>query len=63
MRTAHLNEQGYRVLWFWNEQVNTEMEDVLQAIYAALTDTRSRASEGALTKDPLWAPQRHPFSP
>ncbi len=38
MRTAYLNEQGYRVLRFWNEQVNTEMEDVLQAIYVALID-------------------------
>ncbi len=38
MRTAYLNEQGYRVLRFWNEQVNTEMEDVLQAIYVALMD-------------------------
>jgi len=38
VRTAYLNEQGYRVLRFWNEQVNTEMEDVLQAIYVALMD-------------------------
>ncbi len=38
MRTAYLNEQGYRVLRFWNEQVNTEMEDVLQAIYVAFTE-------------------------
>ena len=39
LRTAYLNQQGYRVLRFWNEQVNSEMEDVLQAIYAALTDS------------------------
>ena len=38
VRTAYLNEQGYRVLRFWNEQVNIKMEDVLQAIYAALID-------------------------
>ena len=34
-RTAYLNG----VLRFWNEQVNSEMEDVLQAINAALTDS------------------------
>ena len=32
LRTAHLNQQGYRVLRFWNEQVNTELEGVLQAV-------------------------------
>jgi very-short-patch-repair endonuclease len=37
-RTAYLKEQGYRVLPFWNEQVNREIDDVLEAIYAALTD-------------------------
>ena len=39
LRTAYLNQQGYRVLRFWNEQVNTELAGVLQAIYAALTDS------------------------
>ena len=39
LRTAYLHQQGYRVLRFWNEQVNSEMEDVLQAINAALTDS------------------------
>ena len=38
-RTAYLTEQGYRVIRFWNEQVNREMEDILEAIYAALTDS------------------------
>ena len=38
VRTAYLAEQGYRVIRFWNEQVNREMDDVLEAIYAALTD-------------------------
>jgi very-short-patch-repair endonuclease len=37
-RTAYLTEQGYRVIRFWNEQVSREMNDVLEAIYAALTD-------------------------
>jgi len=39
LRTAYLSEQGFRVMRFWNEQINTEMENVLQAIYAALTDS------------------------
>jgi very-short-patch-repair endonuclease len=38
-RTAYLTEQGYRVIRFWNEQVNREMDDVLEAIYAALTNS------------------------
>jgi very-short-patch-repair endonuclease len=39
LRTAYVSEQGYRVMRFWNEQVNTEMENVLEAIDAALTDS------------------------
>jgi very-short-patch-repair endonuclease len=38
-RTAYLNVQGYRVIRFWNEQVNREIDDVLEAVYAALTDS------------------------
>src|SRR5579872_6681421 len=38
-RTAYLNEQGYRVMRFWNGQISAEMDDVLEAIYAALTDS------------------------
>ena len=37
LRTAYLSQQGYRVLRFWNSQVNIELESVLQAIYTALT--------------------------
>ncbi len=40
-RTAYLNAQGYRVVRFWNEQINTEMDDVLEAIYVALTESRA----------------------
>jgi very-short-patch-repair endonuclease len=29
---------GYRVIRFWNEQINHEMEDVLETIYLALAD-------------------------
>src|SRR6266851_9240168 len=39
LRTAYLNQQGYRVLRFWNERVTAELAGVLQAIYAALTDS------------------------
>ncbi|MBV8451157.1 MAG: DUF559 domain-containing protein [Deltaproteobacteria bacterium] len=35
-RTAYLNQQGYRVIRFWNGQINTEMGDVLEAIYVVL---------------------------
>jgi very-short-patch-repair endonuclease len=38
-RTAYLTEQGYRVIRFWNEQVNCEIDNVLEAIYAALVDS------------------------
>ena len=38
-RTAYLEEQGYRVVRFWNEQINAQMDEVLEAIYAALTDS------------------------
>ncbi len=38
-RTAYLSAQGYRVIRFWNEQVHTEMDDVLEAIYAALENS------------------------
>ena len=33
LRTAHLNHQGYRVLRFWNEQLNTELEGVLAKLF------------------------------
>ena len=36
LRSAGLNGLGYRVMRFWNAAVNTEIEDVLEAIYAAL---------------------------
>jgi very-short-patch-repair endonuclease len=37
-RTAYLNQQGYRVIRFWNEQINREMNEVLETIYLALAD-------------------------
>ena len=33
LRTAYLNQQGYRVLRFWNEQVNSELEGVLAKLF------------------------------
>jgi very-short-patch-repair endonuclease len=39
LRTAFLAKRGYRVMRFWNQEVNMEMENVLEAIYAALTDS------------------------
>jgi very-short-patch-repair endonuclease len=38
-RTAYLNEQGYRVMRFWNGQISADIDDVLEAIYAALADS------------------------
>jgi very-short-patch-repair endonuclease len=35
-RTARLNEHGFRVLRFWNNDVLTNMDGVLQVIVAAL---------------------------
>ena len=35
-RTAYLCDQGYRVIRFWNEQVEREMNEVLETIYAML---------------------------
>ncbi|MBV8771164.1 MAG: DUF559 domain-containing protein [Deltaproteobacteria bacterium] len=37
-RTAYLNQRGYRVIRFWNEQIKCEMDDVLETIYLALDD-------------------------
>ena len=36
-RTLFLNTQGIRVLRFWNHEVINNTEDVLQAVYDALT--------------------------
>ncbi|MBV8356832.1 MAG: DUF559 domain-containing protein [Deltaproteobacteria bacterium] len=36
---SYPNQQSYGVIRFWNRRINTEMDDVLEAIYAALTDS------------------------
>lgn len=50
-RTAWLNEQGYRVIRFWNNEVLTNMDGVLQTIVRELTshphpDPLPQAGEG-----------------
>ena len=52
-RTAWLNAQGFRVLRFWNNEVLTNMDGVLQVILAALEEEQDphpnplpRAGEG-----------------
>ena len=37
-RTAWLNEQGYRVIRFWNNQVLSESDAVMEAILMAIGD-------------------------
>ena len=37
-RTRYLEEQGYRILRFWNRDILTNMEGTLGAIYKALGD-------------------------
>ena len=48
-RTAYLEQQGFRVIRFWNNDVLANVEGVLQTILQALTDpplTPSRMREG-----------------
>ncbi|KQW32322.1 hypothetical protein ASE36_04430 [Rhizobium sp. Root274] len=37
-RTAFLEKQGYKVIRFWNAEILTELEAVLDAIYAAVRE-------------------------
>ena len=46
LRKVYLSGQGCRMMRFWNEQVNAEMKNVLEAIYAGLTDS-NRAPQKA----------------
>jgi len=38
IRTLYLNALGFRVLRFWNNQVMSELRDVLNTIYIALSN-------------------------
>ena len=39
LRTRRLNQHGYRVLRFWNNEVINNIEGVLQTIQQALNET------------------------
>ncbi len=38
-RTRRLNRHGYRVIRFWNNEVTTNLEGILQTIQQALNET------------------------
>jgi very-short-patch-repair endonuclease len=44
LRTALLNQMGYRVIRFTNHQVTCELQAVLDAIYPALTNCQARGA-------------------
>lgn len=54
-RTAWLSAQGYRVLRFWNHEVMTQIEVVLDTIHSALRTTSS--NDSAYTPTPRPSPQ------
>jgi very-short-patch-repair endonuclease len=43
-RTAWLENQGFQVLRFWNNEVLTELEVVLETIFSALRTMRARST-------------------
>ena len=63
LRTAGLTEQGYRAMRFWNAEVNTEIEDVLEAIYAALPVSLIARLGGCADKGPSLGAAAAPISP
>jgi very-short-patch-repair endonuclease len=42
-RTAYLEQQGYRVLRFWNNEVLSNIEGVVERIHAAACDAAPSA--------------------
>jgi very-short-patch-repair endonuclease len=44
-RTEYLTERGYRVVRFWNDEVLTNVEGVLEEILAFLKDPHRRAKD------------------
>jgi very-short-patch-repair endonuclease len=46
-RTRWLNSEGYRVLRFWNNDVMSKTEAVMEAIHAATAVTPPRLPQGA----------------
>ncbi len=56
-RTAFLEKQGYKVIRFWNAEVLTELEAVLDTVYAAV-----REREIFLELHPEAGPPRQTFA-
>jgi very-short-patch-repair endonuclease len=50
-RTRWLNAQGYRVLRFWNYEVMTEIDGVLDDIFNALSAQRSNPTSARTRAD------------
>ena len=46
-RTVWLEGQGFRVLRFWNHEISTQRREVIDRLYAALTDPSPRSRKGA----------------
>ena len=55
-RTGWLNDRGFRVLRFWNHEIMTEIDVVLDTIHAALY-TASPSGLGAVTPTTYPSPQ------
>ena len=68
-RTQRLNQHGYRVIRFWNNEVIYNIEGVLQTIQQALNETKPRAlraAKGAVCATRAWYAQEgmvHPKHP
>ncbi|MBV9053735.1 MAG: endonuclease domain-containing protein [Hyphomicrobiales bacterium] len=50
-RTAYLNEQGYRVLRFWNHEIAENLDGVVETILAAVAERAQRT--GGNTRNAL----------
>jgi very-short-patch-repair endonuclease len=57
-RTAWLESQGFRVLRFWNHEVFTELNNVLETIWLALNPSlESSPARGEDSRDRLGGPK------
>jgi very-short-patch-repair endonuclease len=63
VRTRWLEQEGYRVIRFWNNDLTKSLDGVLEAIYAALYG--SRDSEAFVLKHKRWprSSRGHPTPP
>ena len=57
-RDAYLKREGYRVLRVWNNEVTVDLEAVLIAIRAALSERVPSPSHAAAPRGPLPLPER-----